>query len=324
MERKNMPECGGIVLKLTEAQRDLILSSLNEEQVRFLKDEMKRGRRTVFANVIASQKGLRVPEGATFEDIEHLVDSWILVGYVDAGRVTSDLKCECGRSLRYQYHVINKQTGEERKFGIDHLELHTGIDAKTVSEIRSGFSMIDLELDEILLKIEAGWSIDKLSLPPFSDIKLPQDIQLHIDLQLPLLDRQIARIRKLINEALIGNQPIINTRSDTKPPAAPKKSKNKEVDLFTTFEQNQVENDAQNGLTYGQEKAILTYLQSGIQSARIICEMMIKDGYAREIRFVTNKPKFYVEVCWFIESFIPSGQCKLLSADRSDRTYQWI
>lgn len=313
-------------MKLTEEQRGSILSRLNDEQVQFLRDGMKRGKRTVFANTIASQKGLLVPEGATFEDIEHLVDSWILIDYIDAGAVTDDLKCECGRSLRYQYKVSNKQTGEERKFGIDHLELHTGIDAKTVSEIRSGFSKIDLELDELLLKIEADWSLEKISLPPFSHITLPHDIQLHIDLQLPLLDRQITRLRKLINE-VGGRQPIASAAQVNRAPERKTPEIFHEVDLFTAYEHdahhNKFDETENVELSSAQKQAVLSYLQRGVQSARIICELLIEDGTAKENRFSTGKPKFYVEVCWFIESHIYSGQCKMLSADQNDRTYQW-
>lgn len=301
-------------MKLTEAVRDDILSCLDEEQILFLREELRRGKRTVFANIIAEQKGLRVPEGATFEDIEYLVDSWILIGYIDAGRVTADLKCECGRSLRYQYHVLNKQTGQELKFGIDHLEMHTGIDAKTVSEIRSGFSRIDLELDEILLKIDAGWSIDKERLPPFSHIQLPQDIQRHLDIHVPLLDRQVVKLKRLINEHLILK--LAEQRTD-----APIKRKTKSLtnDLFSAIEEEGFEE-----LTIDKKQAILTHLQNGVKSARILCELLIKDGVISDKRYLTGKPSLYVDVCWFIDSFVSTNQCEFISGDQSDRLYKWI
>jgi len=309
-------------MKLPEEKRSEILDSLNINQVNFLKDELKRGKRTVFANTIATQKGLRIPENATYEDIEHLVDSWILIGYVDAGHVTPELKCECGRSLRYQYHVINKQTKEERRFGIDHLELHTGIDAKTVAEILNGFSKIDLELDEILLKLDAGWSISVESLPPFQHLPLPKDIQQHLELHLPLLDRQVSRIRRLIQESEMERRKSLS--ASILNAIKPQSTVEREVDLFSYLEsESSLSISEGDELTETMKEAILSHLQEGIQSARIISELLIKNGSTRDNRFVTGKPKIYVEVCGFIESLIPE-HCKMLSADQNDRLYQWL
>lgn len=316
-------------MKLSEEQRDDILGLLAEDQVRYLKEEMKRGKRTVFANAIAKQKGERVPETATFEDIEQLIDSWVLVGYTDAGHVTPELKCECGRSLRHQYHVINKQTGAEHKFGIDHLELHTGIDAKTVADIRSGFSQIDLELDEILLKIDAGWSIRKEPLPPFEHLTLPADIQRHIDLELPLLERQIARIKTLLNDyARVRRQTYIESLPPVVTNAKPVPQE--EPDLFSFLEPEPESEPSPapggvfgDGLTEETKRAILGYLRDGVQSSKIIAELLIKHGKTSDSRFITGTPKIVVDVCWYIESFIPSKQCRLISIEQNDRLYEW-
>lgn len=314
-------------MKLSEEQRDFLLSHLRDNQVQYLKEELKRGKRTVFANVIAEQKGFQIPENAAFEDIEHMVDSWILVGYVDAGHVTPELKCECGRSLRFQYHVVNKQTGNEHKFGIDHLQLHTGIDAKTVAEILGGFSKIDLELDEMLLKLDAGWSIQLESLPPFDHLALPHDIQRHLDLQLPLLDRQVARIRRLLNEmAIERRQAMIDSMPKTTHVSSVKEEK-EPPDLFSILDDADTTNVCVGGgdeLTDGKKQAILSYLEDGVQSARIISELLIKNGKTGDSRFITGSPKIYVEVCWFIESFIATKQCKLIAVEMNDRIYQWL
>jgi hypothetical protein len=39
--------------------------------------------------------------------------------------------------------VYNKLSGETKKFGIDHLQLHTGIDAKTANDILKGFDVVN-------------------------------------------------------------------------------------------------------------------------------------------------------------------------------------
>src|SRR5690606_6990747 len=126
---------------------------------------------------------------ASFEDIEYLLEEWIYVGFIDAGHVTHEYRCECGRPLRYQHIVEHKKTGQKRKFGIQHLEDHMQMDAKTVQEIVQGFEKIDFELDEIIVKLQNGWDLESEQLPKVPDhLALPHDIQEHFRLRLPLLD----------------------------------------------------------------------------------------------------------------------------------------
>ncbi|MDF2648218.1 MAG: hypothetical protein K0Q73_4023, partial [Paenibacillus sp.] len=190
-------------------ERDQIMSTLNSEQAAFLNETMTRGRRTVFARIMAGQKGSNIPENATYEEIERLVEDWIYINYVDAGAVSDHLKCECGRSLRYQHTVQNKTTGQTHKFGITHLEMHTGIDAKIVNHIVHGFQTIDFELYEILFKVKNGWNLQQGIgfIPPA--FLFPEDVQRHLDLDVPLLDRQINRVRRLIRVFQSSVPPIV-------------------------------------------------------------------------------------------------------------------
>src|SRR5690606_38329897 len=117
---------------LTVEEREELLAKLNEAQRTFLTETMVRGRRTVFANALARAKGHHIPDDAEPEQIEVLLDDWIYTGYIDAGHVSPELRCECGRPLRYQHQVKHKRTGEMKKFGIEHLKEHLGIDAQVV------------------------------------------------------------------------------------------------------------------------------------------------------------------------------------------------
>lgn len=182
-------------------ERDRILAALTEEQRLFVRDSMVRGRKTLFARVMAAQKGAHIPEDATFEQIELLVDDWIYLRYEDAGEVSDALKCDCGRSLRYAHTVQNLKTGKTHTFGITHLELHTGIDAKIVAQIKSGFDAIDFELNEILFKVANGWDLHRsLGERIPESLELPAEIGRHLELGLPLLDRQVNRLRRLIRQ----------------------------------------------------------------------------------------------------------------------------
>ncbi|WP_169089971.1 DUF3895 domain-containing protein [Paenibacillus sp. PL91] len=187
--------------EMTLEQRDHIMGKLSEEQRHFLHHELVRGRRTLFARQLARKKCQFIPEDAQFEDIESFIEEWDYIGFTDSGEVSPYTKCECGRSLRYQHQVRHLPTSTIRYFGIEHLQLHTGIDAKAISDIMKGFDVLDGELNEMLIKYRDGWQLDQhLFLPLPSELEVPPDIQAHLDAKLPLLDRQLARLRGRLRE----------------------------------------------------------------------------------------------------------------------------
>ncbi|OBZ13796.1 DUF3895 domain-containing protein [Bacillus sp. FJAT-26390] len=187
--------------EMTLEQRDHIMGKLSEEQRHFLHHELVRGRRTLFARQLARKKCQFIPEDAQFEDIESFIEEWDYIGFTDSGEVSPHTKCECGRSLRYQHQVLHLPSNTVRYFGIEHLQLHTGIDAKAISDIMKGFDVLDGELNEMLIKYRDGWQLDQhLFLPLPAELEVPQDIQAHLDAKLPLLDRQLARLRGRLRE----------------------------------------------------------------------------------------------------------------------------
>ena len=186
---------------MTLEQRDSIMGKLSEEQRHFIHHELVRGRRTLFARQLARKKCQFIPEDAQFEDIESFIEEWDYIGFTDSGEVSPHTKCECGRSLRYQHQVLHVPTNTIRYFGIEHLQLHTGIDAKAISDIMKGFDVLDGEMNEMLCKYRDGWQLDQhLFLPLPAELDVPPDIQAHLDAKLPLLDRQLARLRGRLRE----------------------------------------------------------------------------------------------------------------------------
>ncbi|WP_424767573.1 DUF3895 domain-containing protein [Paenibacillus sp. sgz302251] len=185
----------------TMEQRDAIMGQLSAEQRHFMHHELVRGRRTLFARQLARKKCQFIPEDAAFEDIEAFIEEWDYIGFTDSGEVSPHTKCECGRSLRYQHQVLHLPTNTMRYFGIEHLQLHTGIDAKAVSAILKGFDVLDGEMNEMLYKYREGWQLaDHVFLPLPGELEVPHDISAHLDAKLPLLDRQVARLRSLLRE----------------------------------------------------------------------------------------------------------------------------
>jgi len=303
-------------MSLTVEERDILLAQLGVEQQEYLKFRMNRSRRTVFANVMATHKGAVVPSNSSYEEIEVLLEDWIYTGSIDAGKVTPELKCECGRSLRYQHIVEHKTTGQVLKFGIQHLEEHLGIDAKVVKDIRDGFQAIDYEMDEILEKYSRNWDNYRLLPPGYDKVKLPEDIQEHLALDLPLLNSQLMKIRTLVNAELIAARkdvPVARAKVETVPLFNPTQ------DVYDLF--NVSNNDSE--LSSHAKVAIKAYLQSGIGSTRVLCEKLIQDKLISSDRFLTGKPKRYIEVYLYINELVTNGYCKLISSDAMDRKYEW-
>ncbi len=298
--------------------RDEWLAALSEEQRHFLSERMTRSRRTAFANAMAADKGYYVPEHAEPEEIERLLSDWIYAGYTDAGRVSSELRCECGRALRYQHRVEHKTTKETKRFGIDHLKEHLGIDAAIVSAVKKGFDAIDYELDEILLKIRDGWepNPDWAKLP-----NLPDDIAAHLRHGLPLLERQIHRLNAMLAPKPRNVYPSPSP-SSTASKAAGTPTVQEPIDLFTWNEPVPVSipmEGAGTELPYALQAPVDAYIQADVRSARVICELLIKEHGAPSGRFLTNKPHIYYAVCRYIESRYPELS---VQSDRSeDRMY---
>ncbi|WP_337100148.1 hypothetical protein [Paenibacillus sp. YIM B09110] len=187
--------------ELTIEQRDAIMARLTEEQRQFIHHELVRGRRTLFARQLARVKCQFIPEDAEFEEIKAFIEEWDYQGFTDSGEVSPETKCECGRSLRYQHKVLHVPSNTIRYFGIEHLQLHTGIDAKAVADIMKGFDVLDGEMNEVLSKYRDGWQLGQhLFLPLPEELDMPPDIQAQIDADLPLLGRQLARIRRRLSE----------------------------------------------------------------------------------------------------------------------------
>ncbi|MDQ0112485.1 DUF3895 domain-containing protein [Paenibacillus harenae] len=187
--------------ELTIEQRDQIMAQLSEEQRHFIHHVLVRGRRTLFARQLARVKVQFIPEDAEFEEIQAFIEEWDYQGFTDSGEVSPLTKCECGRSLRYQHKVLHVPTNTIRYFGIEHLQLHTGIDAKAVSAILKGFDVLDGEMNEVLGKYRDGWRIEHQVYLPFPEgFLVPEDIQEHLQVKLPLLGRQLIRLRAKLRE----------------------------------------------------------------------------------------------------------------------------
>lgn len=312
-----------MALSLDKEQKDIILSTLTTEQRSFLNDHVKRGKKTVFANEMAKDKGIVLPDSASSDEIEMLLEEWVLEDCIDNGFVNPLTPCQCGRPLRYQYVVKHKTSNEFRTFGIKHFEEHSGLPSKIVKEILKGFNKIDYELDDLLQKINTGWSLesDNIHLP--DGFMLPKDFEAALNLGIPLLDRQINRLTRDIfqyrNEQEISG-PVIQI-AETSQQKYVKNEVPESENLFLDLWGNE-EPIIQKGSI---EDMAYELLKSGISSVRIICELLIKKHNAPPERFLTGKPKFYPYVCLHFEAFVKQGILRVeANKDMQDRQYFWI
>ncbi|REC33032.1 hypothetical protein CF160_11570 [Enterococcus pseudoavium] len=72
--------------------------------------------------------------------------------------VHSQLKCACGRPVKYQFVIESKSKQQEIFLGIQHFKDHLGISQQVAEEIKKGVAHVDLALDELLWLTEQGFS----------------------------------------------------------------------------------------------------------------------------------------------------------------------
>lgn len=189
-------------IPLSQEERNDLLALVTKEQKDFLLNQLKRGRETIFGNFMLSEKVHAIKsadEIELLEDEQDVVD-WKIVEYVDHGLGNRLGKCACGRSLRYEFTVQHTKTKKTITYGKDHLADFLNLNVRDINNVVYGLNVIDNELDEILLKIkddDYGYEIlDELS----DKINLPKDIKEHLEHHIPLLNRQIRRLSKIIQD----------------------------------------------------------------------------------------------------------------------------
>lgn len=278
---------------------------------------------------MAVDKGIVLPDSTTVEEMELLIDEWVLEDYIDNGFKNPDTPCECGKPLRYQYIVRHLSTNQIRRFGITHFEEHTGLSASLVAAVKKGFTQIDYEREELISKIQEGWSLfDHVPSIP-SDLKIAKDIQQHLDANVPLLERQLHRLKRDI----FLYQEKVERTTDNHFPTSKNIDKYVAEETFEDqgsldlFEETIKEVPIQGHFVAAGETrfyhAINRYLDEGVSSARVICELLIKHNGAEKKRYITGKPRIYVEVCQYLEQLVHEGKVALLEVNgKEDRIYQ--
>lgn len=172
---------------------------LSEAQKTVLDEYVRRGKRTKWLNAWTHKIGDEIDCKAlhSIEDFEDTLAEWDLIDYEDFGTVRKDIRCECGRTLRYRYTIRHTITGKIYKLGAVHFQDHLGISPQIAQMVLKEFKKIDLERDEILSKVKENWTLTK-KIP--EEVEVPEDMKEQISVMLPLLERQLKRLERLIGD----------------------------------------------------------------------------------------------------------------------------
>lgn len=316
---------------LSQQERDSILDSLNQKQMEFVTDHLKRGRKTVFANVLAKEKTGSVQD----ENNLQIAEQWELIDYIDAGPSwQQDAKyfCECGRPLRYQYIIENKELGQVKKFGITHFQEHTGISPSLAREIVKGIESIDYEMDEILIKVSNGWTLadEYIEEIPIS-ITIPEDIKRHLDSDVPLLDRQINRL----NQTIAAHFKEVDRKQREKKMLDEEEAEKQKVVLLNNVKEKlahqlargtMISLNAKLDLDEKLQLGVMTYLYSleeSLVSANVVSEDLVVYHSASDDRFSSGTLKVYPNVCVFLEYLKDEGILEFVKkVGIADRIYR--
>ncbi|WP_338472921.1 hypothetical protein R4Z10_09445 [Niallia sp. XMNu-256] len=179
---------------LSLEERNELLSLVTPEQREFLENNVKRGRTTIFARFMTSEKvqAIRKTDEIELTDEEKEVVGWKIVNYHDYGSRIGT--CACNRSIRYEFTVEHTITKKRITYSKEHLAEFLSLKIRDIDEVMNQIWEFDLELDELLIKIrdkDYGYEVlDVLN----GKIEIPKDIQEHVDHQIPLLDNQLKRL----------------------------------------------------------------------------------------------------------------------------------
>ena len=191
-----------IVEPLSQNERNELLALVTDEQKEYLINNVKRGRRTIFGNIMAEEKVQAIKSvDIDLQDDERKIEDWDIVDYMDFGPGNRLGKCACGMTLRYEFTVQHKQTNKTIKYGKYHLSAFLDLPIKDIDAEMDKLRRIDYELDELLNKIkDVDYGYEILEEIP-EKIELPKDIMEHIEHHIPLLDSQIRKIESVLREA---------------------------------------------------------------------------------------------------------------------------
>lgn len=293
---------GTMITPLSQKERNELLSHVSEEQKEFLLNGLKRSRQTIFGNFMLSEKVHAIKAADEIELLEEEQDvvDWMIVEFVDHGLGNRLGKCACGRSLRFEFTVQHTKTKKTIVYGKDHLAEFLNLDVRDIDGVIYELNSIDFELDEMLMKIrdkDYGYELlEGLS-------EYPKDIQNHVDHHIPLLQRQIKRLKKLIEEKKLAEElevfKLANAKIMERLEKEKKEQQSREQEITEKVHAGLPPNASLGEIAY-------TFVKNGLSSATEISHH-IRNHFSAEKRMsisVMERPYIYIDVVTALMEYV--------------------
>ncbi|PAK28531.1 hypothetical protein CJ467_20315 [Bacillus velezensis] len=266
-------------------------SFLNEEQKQYLVDFVKTKKVEAFNRVQKEKAYISAGiENASSGNMQ-LEEEWVLIDYIDNGYVNKNTPCECGRPLRYQYIVKNKNGGEIKRLGISHFEEHISIKKHVFKHIKNEFDLIEKEITEILERTKTKWLIEhEINIPNDYEFNTTNNIKKQLDMNLALSARQVNFLRKDVYQKIISESKTVNLNT-----------RDVSNNILSNNEQSKITSTISSLNDY-QKEMIRKLYDRGVRNPEDICDFLIKNKVAPAYRYSTGKLKIFPCVCVFLET----------------------
>jgi len=183
---------------LTEMEVNRLSQLLNNEQLSFLQSYLKQSKKSKWLEKLAHKKGIVLHSNISIDEVWEKLNDWELTEILDGGYGKRSYQCECGVKLRFCYIVHHRKDNKTYQLGETCLGNYTMMSPELIKDISNGFHKIDLERDEILIRYEQGWQLPS----DYTELPLPQEMNLQIELGLPLSLMQEQKIEKMFQREL--------------------------------------------------------------------------------------------------------------------------
>ncbi|MED4284810.1 hypothetical protein P4679_23085 [Priestia megaterium] len=181
---------------LSEKETHSLMTSLTEEQRHFISNYVVQCKKSKWLEVLSRSKRDFNYKNTNTTTVNIETNEWTLKTIIDGGYGKRPSKCDCGASLRHQYIVYNSKEDKEYKFGSTCFEEHTNLNTQVVKDIKRGFYLIDIELDEILIKYKKKELFDVSPFLHLKDDPVAAGLIKQAKLNIPLSTKQIDGLRK--------------------------------------------------------------------------------------------------------------------------------
>lgn len=180
-----------------------------------------------------------------------------------------------------------------------------------------------------MLKIVDGWTLADEGVEKIpSGLEIPKDIQQHFDYNVPLLDRQIKRLKELIADFDREQYNLLLLRAMEEEEAQKQKKKQELIARREELLQNQSWYADMKQLEPWYQAGVIVFLEKVAEReflATEVCRHLINYHEAPDDRYSSGTYKIFPYVCIFLDYLVECGELAFLGKRRGiDRLYRLV